>query len=247
MFRTMKLRSPVMKSKPNVIVIDVLTILWTCVYICAWLRVAWALLPAPQPEQTIQGFLQHRSPYTILNVHNTATAKDIRSSYKRLAVKMHPDKRAWSEQAMEEFLLLQEAYEILYDPVQRCDYDLYSLHNTALWMRPRKWWNRFEQCVVIKEEARKIDPEITEVEKLHQVEVRYYQGATPTTHNVEQPQSALQVYVPKIVQLYLLKGMNELSCVAKTTREVLSVRAGNVAAWVSKVLGALWPRIFSRQ
>lgn len=61
--------------------------------------------------------------YKILGVKRTATAAEIKSAYRRLARKRHPDVNGGSEQAAREFALLALAYRTLSDPQERAFYD----------------------------------------------------------------------------------------------------------------------------
>jgi DnaJ-class molecular chaperone len=58
--------------------------------------------------------------YFILRVTPEATANEIRSAYRRLAIELHPDVSGF---ASDQFLELHEAYSVLSDPVQRAAYD----------------------------------------------------------------------------------------------------------------------------
>ena len=60
--------------------------------------------------------------YEILQVDKQATADDIRRSYKKLAMKLHPDRGGDQEKFQE----LQHAYEILSDESKRKIYDQYG-------------------------------------------------------------------------------------------------------------------------
>ena len=62
------------------------------------------------------------NPYTVLEVPKTASPADIVRAYRKQALKWHPDRNSDSnaEQRMKE---VNEAYEILKDPVQRHIYD----------------------------------------------------------------------------------------------------------------------------
>jgi curved DNA-binding protein CbpA len=63
--------------------------------------------------------------YEILNVEKTASLDEIKKSYRKLAMKWHPDKNPENQaEATEKFKLIGEAYEILSDPVKRRDYDM---------------------------------------------------------------------------------------------------------------------------
>ncbi|UJR34981.1 hypothetical protein I4U23_027760 [Adineta vaga] len=62
--------------------------------------------------------------YEILEVQKTATDDEIKKSYRRLALKWHPDKNLSSKtQAEEKFKLISEAYEVLSDKDKRRKYD----------------------------------------------------------------------------------------------------------------------------
>ncbi|KAF7631166.1 J domain-containing protein [Meloidogyne graminicola] len=61
--------------------------------------------------------------YETLNVANNATIKEIKSSYKKLALKFHPDKNN-DPKSKEIFQEINLAYHTLNDEVKRKDYDL---------------------------------------------------------------------------------------------------------------------------
>ncbi|XP_047318633.1 dnaJ homolog subfamily B member 1-like [Impatiens glandulifera] len=63
--------------------------------------------------------------YHILRVAQTATDEDLKKSYKKLAMKWHPDKNQ-SPGAESKFKQISEAYEILSNPRSRQVYDLYG-------------------------------------------------------------------------------------------------------------------------
>src|SRR5690242_19256445 len=52
-----------------------------------------------------------------------ASTEEIKKSYRKLAVKYHPDKNPGDKTAEEQFKELGEAYEILSDPQKRALYD----------------------------------------------------------------------------------------------------------------------------
>lgn len=66
--------------------------------------------------------MEYRDYYKILGVARTATAEDIKKSYRRLARKYHPDVSKESN-AEEKFKEVQEAYDVLSDPKKREFYD----------------------------------------------------------------------------------------------------------------------------
>jgi molecular chaperone DnaJ len=67
-----------------------------------------------------------RDYYEILNVERNASEEDIKKSYRKLALKYHPDKNPGDKAAEEKFKELGEAYEALSDPQKRAAYDQYG-------------------------------------------------------------------------------------------------------------------------
>ena len=70
--------------------------------------------------------------YETLKVSPKASKTEIKSAYRRLARKLHPDKNNGSEQTAIAFAEIAEAYEILGNPRQRSAYDkkLSAVHST---------------------------------------------------------------------------------------------------------------------
>lgn len=64
-----------------------------------------------------------RCHYEVLDVPRDADVSVIKKSYRKLALKYHPDKNDNSEQAIEQFRLVQQAYECLSEPKERQWYD----------------------------------------------------------------------------------------------------------------------------
>ena len=69
-----------------------------------------------------------RDYYEVLEVNRDADADQIKKSYRRLAIKYHPDKNPNDKTAEEKFKELGEAYEVLSTPQSRAAYDQYG-HN----------------------------------------------------------------------------------------------------------------------
>jgi DnaJ-class molecular chaperone len=63
--------------------------------------------------------------YEILGVPRNATLDEIKTAYRRLALKWHPDRNK-SPEATEKFKQINQAYEILSDPKKREIYDQYG-------------------------------------------------------------------------------------------------------------------------
>lgn len=64
-----------------------------------------------------------RCYYEVLEVSKTVTSDEIKRSYRKLAVKFHPDKNPDDPTAEERFKELGEAYDILMDDQKRAAYD----------------------------------------------------------------------------------------------------------------------------
>ncbi len=70
--------------------------------------------------------MSKRDYYEVLGVAQTATDQEIKSAYRRLAVKYHPDKNPNDSSAEEKFKEAAEAYSVLQDPEQRRRYDRFG-------------------------------------------------------------------------------------------------------------------------
>ena len=79
--------------------------------------------------------MEYRDYYKILNVGKTATADEIKKSYRKLAVKFHPDKNPDNKEAEEKFKEISEAYDVLSDPEKRKKYDTLGAN-----------WKQFDQA-----------------------------------------------------------------------------------------------------
>src|SRR5688572_15454177 len=67
-----------------------------------------------------------RDYYEILGVAREAGEEEIKKSYRKLALKYHPDRNPGDKAAEESFKEVGEAYEILSDPQKRAAYDQYG-------------------------------------------------------------------------------------------------------------------------
>lgn len=64
--------------------------------------------------------------YEVLEVAKTATADEIKKSYRHLAMQYHPDRNAGNADAETKFKEINEAYEVLKDEQKRAAYDRYG-------------------------------------------------------------------------------------------------------------------------
>src|SRR5512140_1289536 len=64
--------------------------------------------------------------YKLLGLEKTATAKDIKSAFRKLARKYHPDLNPNDKDAKRKFQQINEANEVLSDPEKRKKYDQYG-------------------------------------------------------------------------------------------------------------------------
>jgi len=67
--------------------------------------------------------------YELLGVSKKASAKDIRTAFRKLARKYHPDLNPGDKYSEEKFKQLQEAYDILSDSKKRQMYDQYGFYS----------------------------------------------------------------------------------------------------------------------
>ncbi|TIW16585.1 MAG: J domain-containing protein, partial [Mesorhizobium sp.] len=64
-----------------------------------------------------------RDPYEVLGVAKNASAKEIKSAYRKLAKQHHPDQNPNDPKAKERFSAANQAYEIVGDAKTRAAYD----------------------------------------------------------------------------------------------------------------------------
>jgi molecular chaperone DnaJ len=69
---------------------------------------------------------EKRDYYEVLAVERTATEGEVKRSYRKLAVKYHPDKNPDDPHAEEKFKELGEAYDVLMDADKRAAYDRFG-------------------------------------------------------------------------------------------------------------------------
>src|SRR5688500_5233237 len=67
-----------------------------------------------------------RDYYEVLGVNRDASEDDIKKSYRKLAMKHHPDRNPDNPKSEEQFKEAKEAYEILTDANKRAAYDQFG-------------------------------------------------------------------------------------------------------------------------
>ena len=69
---------------------------------------------------------EKRDYYEVLGVAKDASADQIKSAYRKLAMKYHPDRNPGNPEAKEKFQEASEAYEVLSNPEKRQRYDQFG-------------------------------------------------------------------------------------------------------------------------
>src|SRR6201982_863615 len=83
--------------------------------------------------------VQFRDYYETLGVSKTATEEEIRSAFRKLARKYHPDVAKDKKAAEEKFKEINEAYEVLGDPENRKKYDELGFQWASGFQPPPGW------------------------------------------------------------------------------------------------------------
>lgn len=89
----------------------------------------------------------YKDYYKLLEVDYDASDEDIRSNYRKLALKWHPDKHKGDNDVTAKFQEINEAYGVLSDPEKRLEYDLsgnYEIDNYSL----REYLARFKGMIL---------------------------------------------------------------------------------------------------
>jgi curved DNA-binding protein len=97
--------------------------------------------PGHEPEPMAVKFKDY---YEVLGVPRTATEEEIKRAFRRLARQYHPDVAKNKKEAEERFKEINEAYEVLSDPVKRKRYDELGDHwKAGADFHPPPGWEAF--------------------------------------------------------------------------------------------------------
>ena len=75
--------------------------------------------------------MAQRDPYEVLGVPRDASADEMKSAYRRLARKYHPDVNPGDNEAEEKFKEIGSAYAVLSDPDKRARFDRFGTTDDA--------------------------------------------------------------------------------------------------------------------
>ena len=70
--------------------------------------------------------MSKRDYYEVLGVGKSATDKELKKAYRKLAIRYHPDKNPNDKGTESKFKEAAEAYEVLSNPDKRARYDQYG-------------------------------------------------------------------------------------------------------------------------
>ncbi|MGC4128663.1 MAG: DnaJ domain-containing protein [Bergeyella sp.] len=101
-----------------------------------------------------------KNHYQTLGIKRGASNDDIKSAYRKLALKFHPDKNNGDKFFEERFKEIQEAYEILSDPYEKRKYDtnydyFFNGQTNSNWSQTRREEPKYEKPKPDPEQARK--------------------------------------------------------------------------------------------
>lgn len=104
--------------------------------------------------------------YQILELQQGAAPEEIKSNYRRLAMKWHPDRNSGSPEAEEKFKSISEAYSVLSDADKRRDYDAYlsgggAERSERAYARPRRDFSPEEAAAMFMNEMYNLASELT--------------------------------------------------------------------------------------
>ena len=70
--------------------------------------------------------MSKRDYYEVLGVSKSASADEIKKSYRKIALQFHPDRNPGDKEAEEKFKEAAEAYDVLSSPDKKAQYDRFG-------------------------------------------------------------------------------------------------------------------------
>ena len=84
--------------------------------------------------------------YEILGISKNASADEIKSAYRKLAMKYHPDRNPGDKAAEEKFKNISAAYEVLGDETKRRQYDQFGSNTDSQKTYEQQWQEAWRQA-----------------------------------------------------------------------------------------------------
>lgn len=85
-------------------------------------------------------------PYKLLGVKKEASADEIRSAYRKLAKKHHPDLNPGNKEAEEKFKAISTAYDLLNDSEKRGKFDRGEIDASGAERAPQQSWRQYAEA-----------------------------------------------------------------------------------------------------
>ncbi|KAH8390964.1 hypothetical protein KR215_002883 [Drosophila sulfurigaster] len=137
----------------------------------------------------VQKVLRCRSHYEVLRISHHATYSEVKRAYKRLALRLHPDKNR-APGADEAFQRINEAADTLTDNQKRIDYNMLTVIGDCFGARKRRWSSGdADEDDEVEEYAEQMEAEFDAEEEYSQQRRPSYQ---PANQRVPQSQSLYQ-------------------------------------------------------
>lgn len=94
------------------------------ILVSLWAWLVHIFLQIRAVQETSELF-QNFDPFSVLGVRSGASTSEIKKAYRKMSLKLHPDKNP-SKEAETEFILVSKAYAALTDPIGKRNYEKYG-------------------------------------------------------------------------------------------------------------------------